>query len=281
MRQDVLLPIDLPDTRVQSRSAHVLRPNRARGFVKTLVFGIAMVSAVAAHGHEPATHPGGIQSPPATADQPVVADFDIVHTRISTDGKVATFHMAVSGKAGGTRPTATGKLAGSRVFSYVWPTTIDPYEVGFDHDAGILAMAVTAHPDFDDTPLFDENGDGKRDNDGDLWHSHWVVLKPNAECGPDALAVVDIPKGQKPRLPKTWPGLPILIDSPGWNPVLDEHVVEVKVPFDDIGIVDAGRFDGVTAGLRVNESVHAPLLCVVDVFKIASGDLALPGKTDR
>jgi hypothetical protein len=53
------------------------------------------------------------------------------------------------------------------------------------------------------------------------------------------------------------------------------------VPFDDIGIVDAGRFDGVTAGLRVNESVHAPLLCVVDVFKIASGNLALPGKTDR
>lgn len=37
-------------------------------------------------------------------------------------------------------------------------------------------------------------------------------------------------------------------------------------------------FDGVTSGLRVNESAHAPLLCVVDVFDVASGDLSLPGK---
>jgi hypothetical protein len=57
--------------------------------------------------------------------------------------------------------------------------------------------------------------------------------------------------------------------------------VEVKVPFDDIGVVTAGGFDGVTAGLRVNASVHAPLLCVVDVFKVASGDLSLPGKPNR
>ena len=44
-------------------------------------------------------------------------------------------------------------------------------------------------------------------------------------------------------------------------------------------IADAS-FDGVTAGLRVNASVHAPLLCVVDVFKIASGNLGLPGKAN-
>lgn len=34
----------------------------------------------------------------------------------------------------------------------------------------------------------------------------------------------------------------------------------------------------VTAMLRVNENVHAPLFCVTDVFDIASGDLSLPGK---
>ena len=174
-----------------------------------------------------------------------------------------------------------GKLAGSDVFSYVWPTTIDPYEVGFEKGAGILAMAVTAHPDFDDTPLYDENGDGRRDNDGNLWHSHWVVLKPNDACGPGALGVVDIPEGSKPRLPKTWPGFPILLDSPGWSPTLNAETVEVKVPFDDIGVVTAGSFDGVTAGLRVNASVHAPLLCVVDVFKVASGNLSLPGKPNQ
>ena len=232
-----------------------------------------LLAAVPAVAHE-----GGIATKARAA---VAADFDIVHTRISTDGNVATFHMAVSGRAGQTRPSASGKLAGSQVFSYVWPTSIDPWEVGFERKAGILALAVTAHPDFDDTPLFDENGDGRRDNDGDLWHSHWVVLQSNPACGKDALAVVDIPVGAKPRLPRTWPGLPLLLDSPGWGPTLDAGTVEVKVPFDDIGVVTAGGFDGVTAGLRVNASVHAPLLCVADVFKVASGNLSLSGKPNR
>jgi len=53
------------------------------------------------------------------------------------------------------------------------------------------------------------------------------------------------------------------------------------VPFDDIGAVDAAGFDGVTAALRVNASVHDPLLCVVDVFKVASGDLSRPGRVNR
>ena len=32
------------------------------------------------------------------------------------------------------------------------PTSLDPSVVGFDKGAGILAMAATSHPDFDDTP---------------------------------------------------------------------------------------------------------------------------------
>ncbi|WP_341929061.1 hypothetical protein [Methyloversatilis discipulorum] len=225
-----------------------------------------------------AGHHGGIAS---KANKAVKAPFDIVHTRISTEGNTVVFHMAVSGKVGASRPTKSGKLAGSSVFSYVWPTNLDPSVVGFEPKAGILAFAVTSHPDFDDTPLFDENGDGKLDNDGDLWHSHWVVLQPDAACGTDALKVVDIPEGTKPRLPKTWPGLPILIDSPGWSPTFKNKTVEVRVPFDDIGTVEAGSFDGVTAALRVNASVHNPLLCVTNAFKVASGDLSLPGKVNK
>jgi hypothetical protein len=75
--------------------------------------------------------------------------------------------------------------------------------------------------------------------------------------------------------------LPVLLDSPGWNPTLTGETVEVKVPFDNIGVVTASQFDGVTAGLRVNASVHAPLLCVEDVFKVASGKLTLPGKVNQ
>lgn len=228
-----------------------------------------------AHTHE---HKGGIQSKP---DKAVAPAFDIVHTKISTEGNVATFHVAVSGKAGASKPAKTGKLAGSQVFSYVWPTTLDPAAVAFEAKAGILAFAVTSHPDFDDTPFFDENGDGDPKNDGNVWHSHWVVLQADEACGKGALKVVDIPEGSKPRLPKTWPGLPLLLDSPGWNPIFKSKTLEVRVPFDDIGVVSTAGFDGVTAALRVNASVHSPLLCVANVFKVGSGDLSLPGKVDK
>jgi len=244
--------------------------------VPTILAAALSLSAIAAHAHE--DHAGGIKTAPAKA---VKAPFDIVHTRISTEGNLAVFHMAVSGKAGASKPSKVGKLAGSDVFSYVWPTTIDPSAIGFDKGAGILAFAVTSHPDFDDTPLYDENGDGDLANDGDLWHSHWVVLKPDEACGKGALKVVDIPQGAKPKLPKTWPGLPLLIDSPGYTPVFKGDSVEVKVPFDDIGVVNEAGFDGVTSALRVNASVHSPLLCVVDVFKVASGKLSLPGKVNK
>lgn len=245
------------------------------------VIGLGSVLACAglanmaiAHGK----HSGGVHS---DVKPGVLAPFDIVHTKITTEGRVAIFHMGVSGKAGEVKPTAKGQLAGSQVFSYVWPTSIDPYEVGFEKGAGILALVVTAHPDFDDTPLYDENGDGDPGNDGNLWHSHWVVLQPNQQCGEGALGVVDIPEGTKPRLPKTWPGLPILLDSPGWDPIMQGDTLEVRVAFDDIAAVNQAAFDGVTAGLRVNESVHAPLLCVVNVMDVASGDLSLPGKVNQ
>jgi hypothetical protein len=75
--------------------------------------------------------------------------------------------------------------------------------------------------------------------------------------------------------------LPILIDSPGWSPTFNSETVEVQVAFDNIVSVEAASYDGVTAALRVNESVHAPLLCVVDVMDVASGDLSLPGKVNQ
>jgi len=237
-------------------------------------FSLSLVAACAVMAGNASAHAGadtgGIQSKSAAA---VKAPYDIVRSKITTDGNVAVFHMQVSGKAGAMKPRKSGKLAGSTVYSYVWPTTMDPSVVGFEAKSGILAFAVTAHPDFDDTPLFPAPLG--------TWHAHWVVLSPDDACGKGALKVVDIPQGIRPKLPKTWPGLPILIDSPGWVPRFKGGTVEVRVPFDDIGAVNAANFDGVTAALRVNASVHSPLLCVVDVFKVASGDLSLPGKVNQ
>lgn len=251
---------------------------------RSILEASALVTALLAStvSYASGTHSGGIHAErnrPSQA-QAIDASFDIVHAKLTTQDNIATFHMGLSAKAGTSKPVATGKLSGSHVFSYVWPTSIDSSAVGFEKEAGILALAVTSHADFDDTPLYDENADNDPTNDGDIWHSHWVVLQPNEQCGKGALGVVDIAEGSKPRLPKTWPGLPILLDSPGWDPVFNGETIEVKVAFDDISLVKQASFDGVTAGLRVNQSVHAPLLCVVDVMDVASGDLSLPGKVN-
>lgn len=203
-----------------------------------------------------------------------------MQTTVTREGTKLVFVERVSGKAGASTPTPSGKLAGSGVFSYVWPTSLDPSVVGFEGKTGTLALAATSHPDFDDTPHYDENGDGDPKNDGNLWHSHWVVLTPDESCGPGALKVRDIQSGTTPKLPATWPGLPIFIDSPGYEPELTGNSIRVDVPLKDMGFPSTFQFDGVTAALRVNDSVHNPLLCVVDVFDIASRTLTLPGKVD-
>ena len=104
-----------------------------------------------------------------------------------------------------------------------------------------------------------------------------VVLGKDAACkgGPK---VVDIPKDATPKLPPTWPGVPLLIDSPAYDTAISANTADVHVPLAALGNASELAFDGVTAGLRINANLHAPLLCVENVFKVASGDLSLPGK---
>lgn len=234
--------------------------------ISSVALGLALAwcAAGAVEAHE-------LEAKKGNAKQPA---FDIVKTDIRIDSAKnwVDFTMQVSGKAGAAKPKKTGKFAGAPVFSYVWPTKIDPAEVGFEKGSGTLALAVTIHPDFDDTPLFATTGAD--------WHTHWVVLVPDDACGKGSLKVKDIPEGSKPKLPKTWPGIPLFIDSPGYAPRFSGPTVSVRVPFDDVSMLKNVGFDGVTAGLQINASAHAPLLCVKNVFDVASGDLSLPGKVE-
>ncbi len=223
-----------------------------------------------------ATEVGGIASP---EDATIEASFDIVRTEVRRENGHVIFRQEVRDAAGAITPAATGALAGSSVYSYVWPTSINSSAVGFEADQGILAFVLTSHPDFDDTPREDENGDGDPNNDGNLWHSHWVVLTQDETCG-GGLKVRDIPEGSTPRVPETWPELPILIDSPGYAPTLSGDVIEVRIPESAITFPESFNYDGVTAALRVNADLHQPLLCVVSVSDVASGDLTLPGIVD-
>lgn len=229
---------------------------------------IALASAqVLAHG------PGGIHAE-KTATK---AAFDIVHTRVFRDGAHLVFEQVVAGTVGAEKPVSNGgNFAGADVLSYVWPTTLDSGVIGFDGKKGIVALALTAHPDFDDTPLYDENNDGNLTNDGDDWHSHWVVLVPDESCGPKGLKVRDIPQGETPKVPKTWPGAPLYLDSPGYDFALQQDTVTIRVPLKEVGFPTDFNYDGVTVALKVNANLHNPLLCVSAVFDIASGDLSLP-----
>jgi hypothetical protein len=230
-------------------------------------FACALLAALIAAAH---ALPALAHDVTATANTKINASFDVLSAKAETKGNLVTFSMTTRGMAGTAKPKPTGKFAGSSVYAYVWPTKVDPEAVGFEKGSGILAAAVTAHPDFNDEPLFANKG-------GD-WHFHWVVLTEDASCGPAGLKVRDIEPGTKPKLPKTWPGAAIFIDSPGYQPRFNTTTVNVTVPFDSPETAASVAFDGVTTALKVNGNLHAPLLCVSDVFKIGSGDLSLPGK---
>lgn len=245
----------------------------------SLVFAAVPLTAIAGGGHaNHAIHQKGAVLSPENGE--IARNYDILAAHVHRKGRIVTFHMTLKGTAGATTPDPAGQLAGAPVEAYVWPTSLKPETVGFESRDGILALVATSHPDFDDTPLFDEDGDGDTGNDGARWHSHWVVLAPNEACGPGALSVKDIPDGTSPKMPATWPGLPIYIDSPGFSPVLESEEITINVSFGDQEAAKGMSYDGVTSALRVNQNIHAPLLCVVDVFDMASGDLSLPGKLD-
>lgn len=207
----------------------------------------------------------------------VIPAFDLVHAKVTTSGDLLVFQLAVTDKIGTEKPTSIGKLGGAQVYSYVWPTTLNSADIGFDKDKGIVALAITSHPDFDDTPKEDENKDGNFKNDGGVWHSHWVVLVKDKQCS-GGLKVRDISKGATPKVPITWPNLPIYIDSPGYPLTFSKSALRVEVPKGTVSNKANFKFDAVTAVLQVNASIHNPLLCVTDVKDIASGDLSLPGK---
>nr|WP_314257323.1 hypothetical protein [uncultured Devosia sp.] len=232
----------------------------------TRLFPLAALLLASLSAAPSIAHDTGIHAEPSDA---VKASFDIIETTVVTKGDEAVFTTRVRGEAGIDKPDATGQFAGSDVYAYVWPTSLDSGDIGFDAGQGIVALAVTFHPDFDDAAYGGVNRH--------VWHPHWVVLGEDAAC-PGGLKVHDIPEGTTPKVPPTWPNVPLLIDSPEYPTSFTGDMVEVRIPLDLItGIVDA-NFDGVTAGLKINGNLHAPLLCVDNVFKVASGDLSLPGK---
>lgn len=235
-----------------------------------------LVSAVAISAFTLLTLPAGAHAQDVTAT-PGTADLDITDARVRylDDLRLLLFEQDVEGTAGATTPEARGAMDGAPVLGYVFPTSLDPEDVGFAAGEGVVALAATAHPDFDDTPLWDENGDGTYDNDGIRFHTHWVVLVPD-ERAAGGLAVKETQRIEQ-DLPPTNPGMPMYLDSPGLSVVLDGATLRVLVPLDRVGGRRDFSFDAVTAYMEVNTSDDTrPLLGVYHVYEVLSGDLSLP-----
>jgi hypothetical protein len=219
------------------------------------------------------------------------ADFDVTAASVShlVDLDLLVFEQQVSGTAGGTTPSARGQLDGAPVLGYVFPTSLRTTDVGFSKTDGIVALAVTSHPDFDDTPLWDENGDGNYGNDGVRWHTHWVVLTKDSRV-PGGLSVKEFKKADAVVLPPTNPGMNMFMDSPGYSVSTRGRVLRVVVPADRIRNATEFSYDAVTCYMQVSapKGGHAPgsghdkpMLGVYEVFKVLSGNLTLPYRVTR
>ena len=205
-------------------------------------------------------------------------DYQITKVSVThlEDLSVSVWNIEVKGAAGKTTPTPNGALDGAPVLGYVFPTSLKPTDVGFSATEGIVALALTSHPDFDDTPIWDENNDNNFANDGIIWHPHWVVLHEDKRV-PGGLAVKQFTKADNVTLPPTNPGMPMYMDSPGFPVTTKGNSIKVVVPDYRMNNKISFNYDGVAAYMIVNTSKKdKPMLGVYDVFSIASGDLSLP-----
>jgi hypothetical protein len=212
------------------------------------------------------------------------ADFKIKSASVIHNKKSGTleFEITVLGNAGATKPTAIGKLDMAPVLAYVFPTTLKSEDVGFNPTEGIVALALTSHPDFDDSPLWDENADGKFDNDGIVWHPHWVVLVEDKRVK-GGLAVKEYKPADKVSKPTTAPDMPMYMDSPGFPVTTEAHKIRVSVATYRIKNKVQFNYDAVTCYLEVSApaagmSKDKPMLGVINVFSILSKNLSLPYK---
>jgi hypothetical protein len=209
---------------------------------------------------------------------PQTSDLDLTDATVTYREALdlLVFEATVEGSAGATTPTPNGALDGAPVLGYVFPTTLSADAVGFGDIEGTLALAVTSHPDFDDTPLWDENIDGNTGNDGVVYHTHWVVLREDERVA-GGLSVVQYEEGANVTVPATHPGMPMYLDSPGFSVVRTGNTLKVLVPAARVSNHIDFQADAVTAYMEVNTSDDSrPMLGVYDIYEILSDDLSLP-----
>ena len=193
------------------------------------------------------------------------------------DMDLLVFEQKLNGTIGTTAPKEIGQLDGAPVLGYVFPTTLKSKDVGFNSTDGIVALAATYHPDFDDTPLWDENNDGNYTNDKTSWHTHWVLLTKDTRVT-GGLSVKQFKKEDTAViLPPTNPGMPMYMDSPGFSTLVRGSSFKILVPAQRVNNKIKFKYDAVAALMNVNTSKpDRPMLGVSKVYSVLSQKLSLP-----
>jgi len=238
---------------------------------------ITSLTAFAIIGAGAAVAPAQRNGPPPITPVDPGPELRIESTRVEhrTELDLLVFEMTLEGSAGETTPAPAGQMNGAPVLAYVFPTSLAPEDVGFGGVEGTVALAVTSHPDFDDTPLWDENLDRNYKNDGVIWHTHWVVLTGDDRV-PGGLKVAEFEKGDSSvTMPPTNPGMPMYLDSPGLTVVQRGDTLKVLVPAWRVSNNTTFTYDGVTAYMQVMQSGDYPLLGVYEVYDTLQDELAI------
>ncbi|RYG15745.1 MAG: hypothetical protein EOO07_14720 [Chitinophagaceae bacterium] len=204
----------------------------------------------------------------------------IVHNKLNS---TLEFQLTVEGNAGATQPQPIGKFDMAPVLGYVIPTTLKAEDIGFSPTEGIVAMAITSHPDFDDTPLWDENMDKNFANDGILWHPHWVILIKDQRV-PGGFSVKEHKKAEVVSKPKTAPNMNMYMDSPGYAVGTVGNKIGMSVPLYHVNNKTNFKFDALACymqisapdGKTMDKEHDKPMLGVYNVYNILSRDLSMP-----
>jgi hypothetical protein len=208
------------------------------------------------------------------------SNLEIISTKAfyNLDLKELVLSIKVKGKAGATTPDSLGTINGAGILSYIFPTSLNAEDVGFSKTEGIVALALTSHPDFDFSPLWDENNNGIYNDDGRSWHSHWVILVKEERVG-GGYAIKELKKeDQFVKLPMTAASnIPLYLDSPGFQVIIKDHSIKVVIPSYRINNNLDFKFNAMTCYMTYNISdPNLPILGIRNIYYKASDKISMP-----
>lgn len=127
-------------------------------------------------------------------------------------------------------------------------------------------------------PQYNEDNDFKITDVSITYNEDLKIMVWEIKVEGKAGGTTPTPAGQLNGAPVLgYPGMPMYMDSPGFQVVTQNNTISVVVPGYRMNHQTDFNYDGVTAFMEVNTEMNGkPMLGVYEVYSVASGDLSLP-----